>query len=185
MRVPVLVALLSLTACDQLYLEATVPSLCQHLDGQRFAVPAEVRAKYALLPPEMQSGLEVARTFDFDVSLQVPPELQKLEAHFSLTSVTLTAADEATDFGFVESASVTLEAPAESGLSPHTFSWVRAADAHRQVSWNGDGFDLGPYLKTGTLRYALTMVGRLPDTDVVADVDACASAGVKFNYLAP
>jgi hypothetical protein len=184
MRVPVLVALFSLTACDQLYLEATVPSLCQHLEGQRFAVPAEVRAKYALLPPEMQSGLEVGRTFDFDVSLQVPAELQSMQTRFSLTSVVVTAADGVTTFGFLDSAEVTLEAAGESGLEPHTFSYVRDTAEPTRVAWAGDDFDLSPYLRTGTLRYALSLTGRLPESDLLLDVDACAAASVKFNYLA-
>jgi hypothetical protein len=185
MRVPLLVALttLSLTACDQLYLEASVPNLCQHLEKQKFSVPPEVRARYEQLPVELRNGLEVGRTFDFDVSLQVPAELQGIQSRFALTNVTVKAVDSTPDLGFIDSAAVTIEAPESSGLPPHTFSYERTAENPVQVTWAGDDFDLSPYLHTGTLRYALSMAGRLPEGDVLVDIDACASAAVKLNYL--
>lgn len=182
MRVPLLVVLV-LTGCDQLYLEAQVPALCQHLDHQSFAIPAELRARYEQLPVEMRTGLELARTFDFDVKMQVPPELQHLESRFALSSVTVTAVDGTPDLGFVEAASVSLQGPDDSSLAPHTFSYQRTEAAPKRVLWRGEDFDLSPYLQTGTLRYAVSMTGTLPEKDVVVDIDACASASVKVNYL--
>lgn len=171
-----------LFSCDQLMaLDATVPSLCQHLDGQTFSIPPAVRARYALFPDEMKSGIALSRTFDFDVSVQVPPELSKLEASFKLTSVKLTATQG--DFGFVDSAQLTLEGPNGSTLAPETISYTRSEVAPKVVEWNGDGRDLAPYLATGTLRYAVTMVGSLPPGDVVTNIDACASAAFSFKYL--
>jgi hypothetical protein len=184
MRVPLFVVLVTLTACDQLYLEAQVPNLCQHLSNQKFAVAPEVRARYEQLPAAMRNGLEVGRTFDFDVSLAVPVELQNLQSRFSLTSVTVTAVGTTRDLSFVDSAEVKLEAPA-ANLPAHTFTYERQTQAPTSsVTWAGDDFDLSAYLNTGTLRYSLSLTGSLPAGDVLVDIDACASAELKLNYLA-
>jgi len=184
MRVPLLAALLLLTACDQLYLEAVVPELCQHLDSQHFVVPPEVRARYAQLPPELTKDYELARTFDFDVAVQLPAELQKVDARFALTYVRITAVAPTKSFGFLSSASITLEPDPASGLAPYTMSYERSEPNPTEILWHGDNYDLGPYLKAGGLKYSLAMVGTLPEDDVVANVDACASAAVRVNYLA-
>lgn len=184
MRVPLLVVLFTLTACDQLYLEAQVPNLCQHLPKQKFTVAPEVRARYEQLPVAMRNGLEVGRTFDFDVSLAVPAELQNLQSRFSLTSVTVTAVGPTLDLSFVDSAEVRLEAPS-ANLPAHTFTYERQVQAPTtSVTWAGDDFDLSGYLHTGTLRYSLSLAGRLPAGEVLVDVDACASAELKLNYMA-
>jgi hypothetical protein len=183
MRLALLTAALALTACDQLYVEAQVPNLCQHLAGQRFTVPPEVRAQYALLPPALTSAYELDKSFEFDVSVQVPSELQHLESRFTLTSVRITAVAPTTDFGFLQSASVTLEAPTAAGLAPHAIEYQRTTAHPTELVWSGDNFDLSPYLATGTLRYTVAMVGTLPDGDVAADIEVCASAAVKLNYL--
>ena len=183
MRVPLLAALLTLTACDQLYVEAVVPKLCQHLDEQHFVIPPEVRARYDQLPPEMQQSYEMAKSFDFDLALQLPAEFQKADAKFSLSSVRLTAHAPTTDFGFLDSASVTLEPNAQSSLESHTFTYERQVARPTEIVWDGDGFDLEPYLEAGGLKYSLALVGTLPESDIVADVDACASATVRVNYL--
>lgn len=184
MRVPLLAVLFILTSCDQLFVEANVPELCQHLDRQQFRVPPEVRAQYAQLPPGQTEDYELAKTFDFDVAFKLPAELRKIDACFSLTYVKLTAVAPTTDFGFLTSASITLVPATESALSPYTMSYEREAAAPKEIVWHGDKTDLTPYLRAGVLRYSLVMVGHLPDEDVTADVDVCASATVKFNYLA-
>jgi hypothetical protein len=184
MRVPLLAALLTLTACDQLYVEAVVPKLCQHLDEQHFVIPPEVRARYAQLPQELQQSYQMEKSFDFDLALQLPAELQKAEAKFSLSSVRLTAVAPTADFGFLDSASVTLQPNAESSLEAHTFTYERQVAHPAEIVWDGESFDLEPYLEAGGLKYSLALVGTLPEGDIVADVDACASASVKVNYLA-
>jgi hypothetical protein len=184
MRRTLLATLLILTGCDQLYVEAVVPELCQHLDRQQFVVPPEVRARYALLPAEVTRDLELAKTFDFDVAVQLPAELKSIDARFALTYVKITAVAPTTDFAFLTSASITLEPGASSTLTPYTMSYQRQTAAPKEILWQGDNYDLSAYLKAGDLKYSLSMVGSLPDQDVTADVDACASAAVKVNYLA-
>jgi hypothetical protein len=183
MRLPILAAALALTACDQLYLEAQVPDLCQRLATQRFSIPAELRDRYLQLPPELANGIELGKSFDFDVNVQVPPELQHLESRFTLTSVRITAAAPTQDFGFLQSARMTLEAPTETALAPHTIEYARTEAHPTEILWQGENFDLGPYLSTGTLRYTVALVGSLPDTDVAADIEVCASAAVRLTYL--
>lgn len=182
-RLALLAAALALSACDQVYLEAEVPNLCQKLAGQTFVIPPELRARYALLPPALAQGIEVGKSFDFDLAVQVPPELQQLESRFTLTSVRITAVAPSTDFGFLQSASVTLEAPSDATLPPHTIDYQRATPRPTEVLWQGQDFDLGPYLRSGSLRYTVSMVGTLPETDVGADIEVCASAAVRLNYL--
>lgn len=184
MRKTLLPLLLTMTACDQLYVEAIVPRLCQNLKGQVFSIPADVRAEYAKLPPELQQNYEFAKTFDFDMALELPAELQQLEARFSLSSITLTAVAPTTDFGFLTSASVTLIPATATGLAPYTISYERQTPHPAEIVWLGDHTDLSPYVRSGGLQYALALVGSLPEGDVVADVEACASATVKVNYFA-
>jgi hypothetical protein len=162
--------------------QAEIPSICQHLENQTFSIPPAVRARYQLFPAEMQSGVALSHTFDFDVTVQVPAELSKLQASFLLTSVKLTAINDA-DFGFVDSAQLTLEGPDGSALAPTVISYEKTEAVPKVVTWKGAGLDLAPYLQSGSLRYAVTMVGGLPPTDLVVNVDACASAAFSLDYL--
>ena len=183
MRVPLLAALFTLTACDQLYVEAVVPELCQHLDRQSFVVPPEVRARYAQLPAELTQDYSLEKTFAFDVTVELPSELKKIDTRFSLTYVRLTAIAPA-NFGFLTSATITVEPPKSSSLEPYTINYARQTPNPTEILWQGDHLDLSPYLRVGDLQYAVSMVGSLPDEDVVADVDACLAAAAKLNYLA-
>jgi hypothetical protein len=83
----------------------------------------------------------------------------------------------------VDSAQLTLEGPDGSSLAPTVISYEKAEAAPKVVNWQGGGLDLAPYLSTGTLRYAVTMVGSLPPSDLVVNVDACASAAFSLDYL--
>ena len=176
--------LLALSACgsfDPFFVEAQAQAVCQHIPNQRFQVPADVRAQFALLPPEMQSaGIEVSRTFDFDVSAQVPTELKDMvDLQFKLTSIKLTARTDSIDLGFVQEAHVTLQPAAGTSLEQRTFDYVRAVPQPRVVSWNGDAFDVAAYLQSGNLKYVVSLTGTLPEGDAVVDVDACAAAGAQ------
>lgn len=184
MRLTLLASLLVMTGCDQLFIEAAVPELCQHLDRQQFVIPPEVRAQYAALPPEIAQDYELAKSFDFDVALELPSELRNLDARFALTYVKITAVAPTTDFGFLTSASITLEPSSTSGLEPYTVSYERLTAAPTEILWQGDNHDLSAYLKAGGLKYSLALVGSLPDDDITADVDACVSAAIRLNYLA-
>lgn len=179
-----MVAGLVLAGCNPFFLEAEATSVCQHLSNQHFQVPSDVRAQVALLPPEMQRGVAVSRTFDFDVSAQLPPELQEMvDMRFALTSVKITAVEGSTDLGFVDEAHLSLAPAASSGLEARQFDYLRTETAPRIVSWNGDAFDVAAYLESGSLRYVVSLVGTLPTGDVTVDVDACAEAALRLDYL--
>jgi hypothetical protein len=164
-----------------LQLEVGASSVCQHLTKQAIVVPPGLRDRYAALPPTAQT-IELAKTFDFDVSMRLPDELKNSTGSLTLDSVTVTAADEVTRFDFLQSAGVTLVAPANSGLAPYTLAWQRGADEVKQISWRGNAFEVGPFLRAGSLTYAVSMVGTLPATDLLVDVDACASASVTVKF---
>lgn len=179
-----LAALLLLGCDDPFFLEAKSAAVCQFLPAQRFHVPAEVREQLALLPPGATQGLSLERTFDFDVSAQLPPELADLvNAHVALTSVRMTVVDPAQSLGFVEEAHLHLEPDPASGLEARSFDYTRTEAAPRSVSWNGQAFDVAAYLESGTLRYSVALVGSLPPGDVVVDLEACAAATVRLDYL--
>jgi hypothetical protein len=168
-------AVVVLSGCNQLlFVEGQVDSLCQHLPKQVFPRP--------ITGANADGQVVLGHSFDFDVSVQLPSDLQAMNPVVSLSNVTLTAAA-GSDFGFVDAAKVTLTPPTGSGLAEHTIvDYTRATAAPTVIQLVGDTVDLAPYLKTGTLTYAVSMQGSMPTADVVADVDACASATVKFNY---
>ena len=154
-------------------------ALCQHLPGQRFQVPQEL----ARLPAAMQRSLWFERTFDFEVTAQLPPELKEMmDTHFALTSVRLTVVNPEDDLSFIDEAHLQLEPGAASGLARRSFNSVRSEATPRVVSWNGQAFDVAEYLQSGSLKYTVALVGSLPPGDVVVDLDACAEVGLKLNY---
>lgn len=176
--------LLASCSADPFFLEARAAAVCQHLPAQRFQVPSAVREQYAQLPLAMQQGVELERTFVFDLRAEVPPETAAMmEAHFALTSIRLTTTNAADDLGFVEEAHLQLEPQAASGLSARTFDYVRTEAAPRSVSWSGEAFDVAGYVQSGSLAYAVSLVGALPPGDVVVDLEACAEVAVKLDYL--
>jgi hypothetical protein len=177
--------LVVLAGCDDpFFVKAKAASVCQHLTNQRFGIPADVRAQLAQLPPELQRGYEVSRVFDFDVSAQLPPELsQLLKSRVALTSIKITAPQGAGSLSFVDEAHVTLQPRAESGLESRQFDYLRTEAEPRQVSWSGEAFDVAAYLESGNLRYLVSLVGTLPEGEVVVDIEACAEAQVTLDYL--
>lgn len=183
-RFTLLVAVL-LAGCsaDPFFLQARA-AVCQHLPGQRFQVPAGVREQYARLPEAMQRGIQLERTFDFDVRAEVPPETEAMmETHFALTSARLTTVDAADDLGFIEAAHLQLKPQPSSGLQARVFDYVRTEAAPRTLSWNGEAFDVARYVQAGTLTYTVSLVGSLPPGDVLVDLEACAEVAVKLDYL--
>lgn len=169
---------------DPFIIQAKAAQVCQHLENQRFIVPAEVRDAFAQLPPEMQRGFEVSRAFDFDVNASAPAEFKSmLDAHVGLTSITIRAAEGSSDLGFVDEAHVTLQPVAGSTLEQRQFDYVRTEVAPRQVTWNGEAFDVAAYLSSGSLRYLVSLVGTLPEGDVVVNIDACAEATITLDYF--
>lgn len=176
---------LTLVGCQDFFtLHAQAREVCQHSSGQRFVVPSEVRERFAQLPPEMQGqSLEVSKTFEFDISAKLPPEVKSMvDAHFALSSVRLTAVEGSADLGFVEEAHVTLT-PTAAGLTPRTFDYEREDPEARQIRWNGEAFDVGAYLEAGSLKYEVSLRGTMPPEDVMVDIDACASVDVAIEPL--
>lgn len=185
-RISLLAGALFLVGCsaDPFFLEAKAVAVCQHLPGQRFRVPADVREQYARLPPAMQQGLEFERTFDFDVKAELPPETgAMLEAHFALTSVRMTTVNATDDLGFVDEAQLQVQPQASSGLVARVFDYARTEAAPRSIHWSGEAFDVAAYMQSGHLTYTVSLVGSLPPGDVLVDIDACAEVAVKLDYL--
>lgn len=183
LRSSLLTAALLLVGCDDpFYAEAKISAVCQHLPGQRFQIPQDLRDQYAQLPPELRQNFQVERTFDFDVASQLPVEATELvEARLALTSVRLTVA-EGHNLGTIEEAHLQVTPSAQSGLPARQFDYVRKEVAPRTVGWDGEAFDLTAYVKSGTVQYTVSLIGGLPDEDLVVDIDACVQAAVKVNY---
>ncbi|MDP2272731.1 MAG: hypothetical protein Q8N23_09090 [Archangium sp.] len=169
---------------DPFFLEAKSVAVCQHLPAQRFQVPGELREQYARLPPAMQQGLELQRTFDFDVSSELPSETAAmLESRFALTSISLSVVNREDHLGFIDEAHLQLQPGASSGLEERGFDYVRTEAEPRAIAWNGSAFDVAAYLESGNLKYTVSLVGSLPPGDVLVDIDACAEVKVKLDYL--
>lgn len=182
-RFTLFAALLAGCSGDPFFLQGHA-AVCQHLPGQRFQVPAGVREQSARLPLAMQHGIELERTFDFDVLAEVPLETEAMmETHFALTSARLTTVNAADDLGFIEEAHLQLQPQPPSGLPGRVFDYVRTEAAPRALSWNGEAFDVASYVQSGTLTYTVSLVGSLPPGDVLVDLEACAEVGVKLDYL--
>lgn len=183
--VPSIAALL-LVGCggNPFSVEAKVAALCQHLPAQRFEVSPEARAQFALVPPEARTGMEFEKDFIFNVANQTPPELKDLAANFALTSVKLTAVEDGEHLGYFGEAHLRLHPGANSAVAQRQFDYVRTEAAPKTVTWNGDAVDIGTYIDAdGNLSYSVGLVGDLPPNDLVVDIDACAEATVKFDYL--
>ena len=174
-------ALLLVGCVDPFFLEARAVAVCQHLPAQRFEVPTALREP----PLAVRRGMELQRTFDFDVSAQLPPETAAmLQSHFALTSVRLTAVNPGDDLGFVDEARLQLQ-PGTSGsdLEARVFDYLRTEEAPRMVAWDGAGFEVAAYFAAGNLKYTVSLVGSPPARDVVVDLDACAEVTVRLDYL--
>jgi hypothetical protein len=177
-RAAMLGASLLLSGCDLIGLQAQASSVCQHLSKQSIQVPPGIRERWASMPPDSKVALD--KTFDFAVNVQLPAELRSADPTLTLQSVTVTAADAVTRFDFLDAASITLLS-SDAAVAPVTIDWKRDPAQVTQVQWNGQGFEIGPFLKAGSLTYQMSMVGSLPATDLLVDVDACASASVTFK----
>jgi hypothetical protein len=171
-------AALLFCGCDLIGVQAQATSVCQHLANQSIQVPPGIRERWASMPPNSQVSLD--KTFDFAVDVKLPPELQGADPTLSLQSVTVTAADTVTRFDFIDSASITLLS-SDAAVAPVKIDWTRDPSQVTQVKWNGQGFEIGPFLKAGSLTYSMSMVGTLPPTDLLVDVDACASASITLK----
>lgn len=176
-------ALLLTASCDPFYLEADVVDLCQRLPGQRFEVPSEVRAQLEQLDPEARR-LSLERTFVYDLRLEFPAELQPLmSTRFMLTSVRVTAVEGSAPLRFVDQARLTLLPGEASGLEPQVLEFTRVDPDPQAISWSFAPFDLSQYLRLDTLAYEVLLEGTLPTDPVVVDVELCASARVRLEYL--
>lgn len=174
---------LSLVSCDPFYLEAKVAAVCQQLPAQRFAVPDELRVQLELVPVE-QRRVQLERTFDLQLSFQLPEEFNSLlKSRFVLSSVRLTSVEGSAPLSFLDEAHVTVLPPEASGLPPQHFDYVRTEVEPSSISWKVDAFDLSPYLEAEGLQYQVSVAGLLPEQDLVVDVQVCATATLRFDYL--
>ncbi len=170
----VVAAVVGASGCNQLFVEAHVSALCEHLPAQTFRLPANA---------VIATTASMEKTFSFDISVQVPPQLSSAELNVALSNVTLTAVGATTDFGFVHKAKVTLLPPPGSTLSAHpVVDFEKVGATPKALHFAGDDFDLAPYLTASVMSYSVEFEGRMPPGDVTADVDACAAVSMKYNY---
>jgi len=160
------VVLLAAACGDVLYLEGSVNQLCQRMPAQPFSAPTT-------------NTLE--RRFDFDITANLPSQLERAQLTIGLERMTVTA-NGATDLRFIEAAQVTLEPPPRSKLPPRVV--VRASEPNpRQLQFEGDDFELAPYLQSGVLSYTVVLSSStMPATTVAADIDACANVALRWDY---
>ncbi len=183
MRLLLPAALLLTASCDPFYLEADVVDLCQRLPGQRFEVPPEVRARLEQLDPEARR-LSLEHTFAYDLKLEFPAELERIvRTRFMLTSVRVTAVEGSAPLRFVDQARLTLLPDEASGLEPQVLEFTRVDPDPKTLTWSFAPFDLSRYLRLDTLAYEVLLEGTLPTDPVVVDVELCASARVRLDYL--
>jgi hypothetical protein len=185
MRMVLLVGLGLLSGCNQLFIEGHVSALCQHLSAQTFQVAITNTATSALAGANQLKSASVAKTFAFDIAVQLPTALSRADFTATLSHVSISASGPTADFGFINGVTVTLQTPPNSALPEHTVvSYTKDSDAGAPRSFNvvGDGFDLAPYLEAGVMSYRVTLDGRAPMEPVTADVEACAEVSVHDNY---
>ncbi len=177
-------SLVALSGCNQIfYVEAEASALCQAWPSQRFAISDALRAQLAELPPAMMPQMEIAQGYEFDVNVQLPPELEKAHTSIKLNSVTMSTSDQSKHFGMIDSAKITLEPPAGSTVPRRSVEYVRSADEPKEIVLGGEDFELLPYITNGTIKYNMAVVGTFRDMEVNADIEACATASVRLNYL--
>ncbi len=179
MRRSVLALLLALgSGCgDSLYLEGGVSQLCQRLSGQRFVVP---RLPAELVGVALPAPVTVQRTFDFDITAQLPPSLQNTEIAIALDTMTLTPG-QGLDLSFIDGAQVTLEPPPASTLPKQVV--VRQLGTPSALSFDGQDLELYPYLRDGVLSYTVALTASaMPPADVSANISACANVSMRWDY---
>jgi len=173
MRIASLLPAFLLTACgDVLYLEGSVNQLCQKLPAQSFQV-------MGIHGPTVPAT-SMARRFDFDITAQLPKQLDHAQLTIGLDRMTVTSSGP-TDLRFIQAAKVTLEPPEKSALPPRVV--FRAAEASpKLVRFDGDDIELVPYLQSGVLSYTVELSAPAMPETVVADIDACANVALRWDY---
>lgn len=163
---------------DSLYLEGGVSQLCQRLSGQHFVVP---RLPVALVVgTALPSPVTVQRTFDFDITAQLPPALQNTEIAIALDTMTLTPG-QGLDLSFIDGAQVTLEPPPASTLPKQVV--VRQVGTTNALSFDGQDLEVYPYLKDGVLSYTVALTASaMPPAEVSANISACANVSMRWDY---
>lgn len=173
MRLASLLPALLLTACgDVLYLEGSVNQLCQKLPAQSF----QVTGVHGPTVP----ATSMERRFDFDITAQLPAQLERAQLTIGLERMTVTA-NGPTDLRFIEAAKVTLEPPPKSNLPPRVvFRAIESSPS--MVRFDGDDIELVPYLQAGVLSYTVALSAAAMPATMVADIDACANVALRWDY---
>ena len=125
MRIASLLPALLFTACgDVLYLEGSVNQLCQKLPAQSFQV-------MGIHGPTVPAT-SMARRFDFDITAQLPKQLDHAQLTIGLDRMTATSSGP-TDLRFIQAAKVTLE-PRAPVSSTGTLPYSRATKSRARAS---------------------------------------------------
>jgi hypothetical protein len=167
-----------LSSCgDVLTLEGGIHRLCQRLPAQRFGVPPIPFDSTAV------NAVQLERQFDFDVVAEWPQPLDRAALEVELQTVRLVAVSHG-GFSSVRSAMVKLVPPATSSLPAQRVENPIATE--RTLEFQGNGLSLAPYLESGVLSYAVTLAAAsIPQAELAADVEACASVSLRWAYARP
>lgn len=172
MKLPGLVALLSLTACGPLLqFNATNERVC-HKSRQRFVVP----------PGSTSPGVNEGGEFLVPVSL--PDSASGARLSLSLGTVTLSAPDGVNGFGFISKAKLMLLPPFGGAMvDAAVVELERATQSPGSMQLTGDRGDLAPYLQAGSAKWTATFETDWQPPPFEADVEVCGAVGFYFEAL--
>lgn len=167
-----LLVVVMLSGCNQLFVEGSVSSLCEHWSTQPFSVPA--------VSQPVSGSLE--KNFSFNLSVALPQEFSDAEFKVALSTVTLQSLG-ASDFGFIDRAVVTLLPPDDTSLSAkRVVELSKQAPGTKSIHFEGDEIDVVHYLNSGKLTFSVALEGQLPRQELNVDVDACAAMSLRYHY---
>jgi hypothetical protein len=185
MRTNLLSALLLLSGCNQIFfVEASTSAICKHFPNEEFGFDDATIAQLSQMPASQIPAMEVTKPYVLDVgSLELPAELGDAEKKAVLTGIRLEVSDPAKNFGSIDAAKIVVAPPPGSALEPHVLTYTRTEAAPKEIVLPGGDLDLTPFMNEQSVHYTVTILGRFASERVVADVDACAAASVRLNYL--
>jgi hypothetical protein len=163
---------LSLTACGPLIqFNVTNEKVC-HKSRQAFVVP----------PGSTWPGMDQGGEFLVPVSL--PDSAAGATLSLRLGTVTLSAPEGVTGFGFISKAKLSLLPPAGGTMvDSATVELARSTQSPTTMQLVGDRGDLAPYLMAGTVKWTAQLETDWLPPPFQADVEVCGEVGLHFEAL--
>jgi hypothetical protein len=162
----------SLTACGPLIQFNAINEHVCHKSRQSFVVP----------PGSNWPGLD--RGGEFLVPVSLPDASSGATLSLKLGTVTLSAPDGVTGFGFISKAKLTLLPPAGSTMAETAIvDLARSTQSPTTMELTGDRGDLAPYLMAGTVKWTAQFETDSQPPPFQADVELCGEVGLHFEAL--